>query len=477
MDASTRLYKRLGEIPEDPNDPESLDDLIVCAFGAFERYYVCWKTKGGEFKSDSYDLPPALRDFLYPDPSSGITRDHASLQVVFGRGEEYFASDNNGKLEFKEPAETRKSLPPTSNGGDNDEEGGITNNNTKADRQALRRSRTVSFLRPLSEMSVRSDTSFGSETSSSGSGYGPGSGYGNGWSSRNKRSSSSASSTRVSRPPSLSFASSRSNSEVSMLGMTIVEGEAVQTARPGWMQMGKMGEKEGVVSEEQNSPRQGRGDVDGGSETVLTTAPALISTSRTAPTSYPSTSTTTAPCTCGCHAHAPSSTSIPTYTSTYTSTSTSTSTSPPPKPRPTYTSTSTQTTPPLTSTPTPRAALRINTSTPSNYWSTQTPSHGDYSAISQASTSFYSDYDNTYYDDAYYEDDEVEEVQPVPMGRMSMLFSKPGYQLGDGLMGMGVGIAWDYVDEDEDEGGGYEDSEEEGVVYEYKDTFGEEVMR
>ncbi|KAI0580221.1 hypothetical protein TUN199_06143 [Pyrenophora tritici-repentis] len=161
MDASTRLYKRLGEIPEDPNDPESLDDLIVCAFGAFERYYVCWKTKGGEFKSDSYDLPPALRDFLYPDPSSGITRDHASLQVVFGRGEEYFASDNNGKLEFKEPAETRKSLPPTSNGGDNDEEGGITNNNTKADRQALRRSRTVSFLRPLSEMSVRSDTSFG----------------------------------------------------------------------------------------------------------------------------------------------------------------------------------------------------------------------------------------------------------------------------------------------------------------------------
>lgn len=50
MDASTRLYARLGEIPEDPDDPESLDDLIVCAFGAFERYYLCWKTKGGEFR-------------------------------------------------------------------------------------------------------------------------------------------------------------------------------------------------------------------------------------------------------------------------------------------------------------------------------------------------------------------------------------------------------------------------------------------
>jgi hypothetical protein len=50
MDASTRLYTRLGEIPEDPNDPESLADLLVCAFGAFERYYVCWKTKGGDYR-------------------------------------------------------------------------------------------------------------------------------------------------------------------------------------------------------------------------------------------------------------------------------------------------------------------------------------------------------------------------------------------------------------------------------------------
>jgi hypothetical protein len=54
MDASTRLYKRLGEIPEDPNDPESLDDLIVCAFGAFERYYVCWKTRGGDFRQGAH---------------------------------------------------------------------------------------------------------------------------------------------------------------------------------------------------------------------------------------------------------------------------------------------------------------------------------------------------------------------------------------------------------------------------------------
>src|SRR4051812_16150869 len=93
-------------------------------------------------KTDGYDLPPALKDWLYP--TDGTTRDYASLQVVFGRGEEYFASDKNGKLEYKEP-EIKKPAP-----SDDDE---------KLDKQALRRSRTVSFLRPLSETSTRSESS------------------------------------------------------------------------------------------------------------------------------------------------------------------------------------------------------------------------------------------------------------------------------------------------------------------------------
>jgi hypothetical protein len=64
MDSSTRLYARLAEIPQDPSDPNSLDDLLVCAFGAFERYYLCWKTKGGEFRHGkcnclSADVPAA----------------------------------------------------------------------------------------------------------------------------------------------------------------------------------------------------------------------------------------------------------------------------------------------------------------------------------------------------------------------------------------------------------------------------------
>jgi hypothetical protein len=50
MNSSTRLYARLAEIPQDPSDPECLDDLVVCAFGAFERYYVCWRNKAGEYR-------------------------------------------------------------------------------------------------------------------------------------------------------------------------------------------------------------------------------------------------------------------------------------------------------------------------------------------------------------------------------------------------------------------------------------------
>jgi hypothetical protein len=151
MNSSTRLYERLGEIPQDPDDPESLEDLVVCAFGAFERYYVCWKTRGGDFRqggnspvpqflpfaykiADGYDLPSSLKEWLFP--ADGITRDFASLQVVFGRGDEYFASDNNGKLEVKEP-EIKKPTPVES-----DELSG---------KQTLRRSRTMSLLRPLSD--------------------------------------------------------------------------------------------------------------------------------------------------------------------------------------------------------------------------------------------------------------------------------------------------------------------------------------
>ncbi|KAF2001992.1 hypothetical protein P154DRAFT_595600 [Amniculicola lignicola CBS 123094] len=137
MNSSTRLYERLERIPQDPTDPESLEDLIVCAFGAFERYYVCWKNRSGEYRQDGHDLPDSLQDWLYP--ADGSTRDFETLQVVFGRGDDYFASDKNGKLEYKEP-EVKKPEPPSDD---------------MMDKPALRRSRTVSFIRPLSDPSSK----------------------------------------------------------------------------------------------------------------------------------------------------------------------------------------------------------------------------------------------------------------------------------------------------------------------------------
>ncbi|KAG9187380.1 hypothetical protein G6011_05251 [Alternaria panax] len=398
MDASTRLYKRLGEIPEDPNDPDSLDDLIVCAFGAFERYYVCWKTKSGEFKQDGYDLPPALRDWLYP--TDGATRDFASLQVVFGRGEEYFASDKNGKLEYKEP-EVKKP-PPTE-----DEE--------KLDRQVLRRSRTVSFLRPLSEASIRSDSGMSDM-------------------SRSKRSSS-ISSQRASRPPSLSYTNSRTNSEISLLGKTIIEGQTSQPTRPSYIsQWTALGSDVGVM-DQLSPPKKPEKKthselvIDAERETIppKTAVPAHVAKGPLSPPSCTNiTPNATTPqqsfqsqrkvipsnssCTCGCH------------------------TSPLPLPsqqqqRPKYVTTATQTSPP----PSP---LRNEHSTPP-YW----PSQANYSAIPQ---------------DAAYYTDEDDDTPPVLMGRMSTYFSKPGYQLGDSLFSGYQPINWGTSYEELDDSGGEE---------------------
>ncbi|KAF2739757.1 hypothetical protein EJ04DRAFT_559659 [Polyplosphaeria fusca] len=140
MNSATRLYERLDQIPQDPSDPESLEDLVVCAFGAFERYYVCWRNRGGEYKQDGYDLPQSLQEWLFPP--DGSTRDLATLQVVFGRGEEFFASDKDGKLECKEP-EAKKPDPLPIEPGD------------RFDKPNLRRSRTTSFIRRSSDLSSR----------------------------------------------------------------------------------------------------------------------------------------------------------------------------------------------------------------------------------------------------------------------------------------------------------------------------------
>jgi hypothetical protein len=304
-----------------------------------------------------------LKDWLYP--TDGTTRDFATLQVVFGRGEEYFASDKNGKLEYKEP-EVKKPAE--------DEE--------KMDKPALRRARTVSFLRPLSDVSTRSET-FPTESVES-------------------KRSSGASSRRASRPPSLSFSRTSSAASISSeLMEPLSEGQPARTHQPSLLSQWEALEASSsafnpsAISAKRSSRSFELPVVDSISE-ELAHAPQQ---SQQAPQPLPefkipegymlvpiedASKKSPSTCTCGCH-----------------------ETPLPRKPKPNYTDASMQT----DNVPSPpRTALRIDTSAIPQ-WSSNTCS-----AVSQAELS-------PMYDE-----------NPIFLGRGTSYFSKPGYQLGDSLM-------------------------------------------
>jgi hypothetical protein len=337
-----------------------------------------------------------LKDWLYP--TDGTSRDFATLQVVFGRGEEYFASDKNGKLEYKEP-EVKK---PTE-----DEE--------KVDKPApLRRARTVSFLRPLSDVSTRSET-FPVESVES-------------------KRSSAASSRRASRPPSLSF--SRSSSTASISSELIEPLSGAQPARTHQPSLLSQWEALGASSSAFNpssttSKRSSRSFepplVDSISE-ELTHVPQNMAENERSQLTHPmpkpspefkipegymlvpigdAAKKSPSACTCGCH-----------------------ETPLPQKPKSNYVDTSMQT----DHIPSPpRTALRIDT-TAIPQWSSNSCS-----AVSQADLS------------------PVYDENPIFLGRGTSYFSKPGYQLGDSLMSY------------------YQTYEP--LVYQYQDEFGEEALR
>jgi hypothetical protein len=323
---------------------------------------------------DGYDLPPALKDWLYP--TDGTTRDFATLQVVFGRGEEYFASDKNGKLEYKEP-EVKKQVE--------EEE--------KINKPALRRARTVSFLRPLSDVSTRSDTtSVLTDTTES-------------------RRSSAVSSRRASRPPSLSY--SRTSSVASFSSEPIGPPSGIYSSRhppsptiSQWKaqeaaseattaptkRISRLFEPPVVdsISEELAPILMDLASDDGVPSTGLGTLPILrfqvpvgymLAPVGSAATTSPST------CICGCH-----ETRLPKeMTASYSDASIQTDNVPSPS----------------------RTALRIDT-TATSQWSSE-----EFTAVSQAELT--PAYDNYHADN------------PTFMGRMMNYFSKPGYQLGDSL--------------------------------------------
>jgi hypothetical protein len=268
-------------------------------------------------------------------------------------------------------------------------------------------------------------------------------------SSRSKRSSS-ISSQRGSRPPSLSYTNSRTNSEISILGDTIVEGQASQSVRPSylsqWSAMGSnAAEAEPDLSPknrtdrpfEPPNPEKTHGSERTSSLTKLASPPPQVqntSYTNTRPTqdalpSQRNAMSDPSKCTCGCHdVLIPSQQAPPPL--------------PPPPPKPVYANATTQTSPPPSPPPRRSSNLRIDTTaSTAPYWSNQ----NNYTAIAQ------------HQDDYYYEEEDYE-APPVLMGRMSSYFNKPGYQLGDSLFSGYQPINW-------------------GATYVYQDSFGEEALR
>ncbi|RFU24718.1 hypothetical protein B7463_g11620, partial [Scytalidium lignicola] len=91
----------MSGIPSALRNPENVKRIIVVAFGAFDRYYVCWEDQHGQYQQDSNKLPERLNQWLFP-PDGG-TRDFLTLQVSLGHNDEYFAFDKFGKLSSRDP--------------------------------------------------------------------------------------------------------------------------------------------------------------------------------------------------------------------------------------------------------------------------------------------------------------------------------------------------------------------------------------
>ncbi|KIW62338.1 hypothetical protein PV04_10519 [Phialophora macrospora] len=77
-------------------DLETKNTILVYAFGAFDRYYICWQDRNGAYRQERHGLPPALDRWLFPP--DGPTRDLATLQVSLGPNDEFFAFDQYERI-------------------------------------------------------------------------------------------------------------------------------------------------------------------------------------------------------------------------------------------------------------------------------------------------------------------------------------------------------------------------------------------
>ena len=281
----------------------------------------------------------------------------------------------------------------------------------------MRRSRTVSFLRPLSQASNRSEGGAVDVPSI-------------------KRRTSSISSQRASRPPSLSYSTTGSEasvapSVVSQPQSTVPAAEASSISR-----LALLGSSANSTAAKPTTAA---------TTTALDSASIVVSTATTNTTATRDAAPTTAlpqPSSKGSNrsgiASIPEESVVSKITpSNVNSEACSCGCHDPPLPsvrRCTYADASVQTDPIPSP---PRTALRVDTFSASSW------SSNSYSAVSR-------DLQTPIFENAF-------SAVPFSMGRMENYFSKPGYQLGDSLSS------------------GYQYYEQ--PVYQYQDNFGDEVLR
>ncbi|OMP88822.1 hypothetical protein BK809_0005543 [Diplodia seriata] len=156
---SNGFYERLSAISSDPASPDGMTELVVAALGSFGRYYICWKTRAGEYKQESSGLPTPLHQWLFPAENGTTTgkhkstRDLATLQVVLGHGDDFFAADRDGKIERKASTasstpESRTASPPQPNDPHHRSSLPIPPSLDRTTSTTRRRARTLSMVGP-----------------------------------------------------------------------------------------------------------------------------------------------------------------------------------------------------------------------------------------------------------------------------------------------------------------------------------------
>ncbi|KIX02208.1 uncharacterized protein Z518_08147 [Rhinocladiella mackenziei CBS 650.93] len=89
---TTDVYTRFSAL----ENSEHVSKIVVYAFGAFDRYYICWMEKSGTYHQERQGLPKRLDEWLFP--ADGTTRDLPTLQVSLGHNDEFFAFDKFDRI-------------------------------------------------------------------------------------------------------------------------------------------------------------------------------------------------------------------------------------------------------------------------------------------------------------------------------------------------------------------------------------------